>query len=134
MFGSFLDQFGLNFQLPDQSVQSGLFGANAPQQGQPPLGGPAAPGGAGTGLNMLQPSSGAAKAPPGATAPGTITPPPAATNPGAGSAQAPPGVTTSSPLGSPLAPGAETGFQNQAPDPAPAAGVGNQFANGKAGF
>ena len=130
MFGNFLQTFGLDFQLPDMNPQGGLFGPDAAQP--PAFGTPPAPGGAGTGLSMAPPATGgpapgAAQAPPGAIA----APPPAATNPGAGSSQAPPGAT--SPLASPLAPGAGTGFQNQTPDPAPAAGVGSQF-NGKAGF
>ena len=132
MFGDFLKTFGLDFQLPDQSPETGLFGSNAPQSGQPPLGGPAAPGGAGTGLNMAQPVTGGIQAPPGATAPGggNNVQPATASQP-----QQPP---QPSPLASPLAPGGGAGFgqpQNQPqPDPAPAAGVGNQFSNGKASF
>ena len=132
MFGNFLEQFGLNFQLPDQSPDSGLLGASAPQQGQPPLGGPAAPGGAGTGLNVSPPASTAAKAPPGITGgAGNITPPPGGggqPQPTSPASFAAPQAAAPSPLGSPLAPGGGSGFQNQpASDPAPAAGVGSQF-------
>jgi hypothetical protein len=130
MFGDFLQNFNLQFPLQGADAQGGLFGQNAPTQDQPPLGGPAAPGGAGTGLNMAQPASGAGKAPPSVTAPpsggNNLQPvaPPAATAPPA-----------PSPLASPLAPGGGSGFQGQPQnDPAPAAGVGNQFTNGKAGF
>jgi hypothetical protein len=130
VFGNFLQTFGLDFPLQAADAQGGLLGFNAPVAGDPSMGTAPPPGGAGTGLSMAPPATGgpgAAQAPPGVIA----APPPAATNPGAGSSQAPPGAT--SPLASPLAPGAGTGFQNQTPDPAPAAGVGNQF-NGKAGF
>jgi hypothetical protein len=122
MFGNFLQNFGLDFQLPDQNPQSGLFGSNAPQAGELPLGGPAAPGGAGTGLNMHPPASNATPSPAG-----IINPPPAATNPaGNGAAQPSP-----SPLASPLAQGQTNGaglLQLPPTDnPAPAAGVGSQF-------
>jgi hypothetical protein len=131
MFGNFLDQFGLNFQLPDANAQGGLFGPDAQQPAQQPPGAPPAPGGAGTGLNMTQPVTGAAQAPPGVTAPGGGN----NVQPVTGPQQQPP---QPSPLASPLAPGGGSSFgqpQNQQPDPAPAAGVGSQFGNnGKTGF
>jgi hypothetical protein len=129
MFGNFLQQFSLDFPLQSADAQGGMFGLNAPVAGDPSAGTtPPAPGGAGTGLNMAQPASGAAKAPPSVTAPpsggNNLQPvaPPAATAPPA-----------PSPLASPLAPGGGSGFQGQPQnDPAPAAGVGSQF--NKAGF
>jgi len=126
MFGDFLQTFGLDFPLQQTDAQGGLLGFNAPLGGQPSMGTPAAPGGAGTGLNMEQPVTGAAKAPP----PGVIAP-------GGGNnvqpVTAPQAPASPSPLASPLAAGGFGQPQNQ-PDPAPAAGVGNQFTNGKAGF
>ena len=161
MFGNFLSNFGLDFQLPQANAQGGLFGSDAPVEGQPPLGGPAAPGGAGTGLNVSPPASTAAKAPPGITGgAGNMAAPGSGGSPASFSQRFPRGawdpqgqgpsidqafsnVNTEyplgnalrqqqpappSPLGSPFAPGAGSGFQNQpAPDPAPAAGVGSQF-------
>ncbi len=132
MFGNFLEQFGLSFPLQTLDAQGGLFAASAPQpdgQNGMPLGG-SAPGGAGTGLNIAGPVA----HDPGPATPGQITPP-KMTDPGqAGLPQQP---AAPSPLASPLAPGAGSGFgqpQNQPDNPAPAAGVGNQFTNGKAGF
>ena len=132
MFGNFMQNFGLDFPLQQADAQGGLFGANAPQAGEPPLGGPAAPGGAGTGLNMTAPATGGPPPGPGGplAAPGVITPP-AATNP-AGSGSAAP-----SPLASPLAPGGGASALQQPPppadNPAPAAGVGSQFSGGQQG-
>ena len=131
MFGDFMKQFNLDFPFTALDAQGGLFGANAPQEGQPPLGGPAAPGGAGTGLNISTPAPASA---PGPAGPGTITPP-KMTDPGqAGLPQQQ--QPQQSPLASPLAPGGGAGFgqlqPQPQPDPAPAAGVGNQF--NKAGF
>ena len=131
MFGSFMQNFGLDFPLQAADAQGGLFGPNTPTP-DATLGGPAAPGGAGTGLNVSPPASTAVKAPPGITGgAGNITPPlggggqPQPTSPASFAA---PQAAAPSPLGSPLAPGAGSGFQNQpAPDPAPAAGVGSQF-------
>jgi hypothetical protein len=125
MFGNFLTQFGLDFPFQTVDSQGGLFGAVAPTDAQAPA--PAtAPGSEIT----PPPAAGAGKAPPSVTAPpsggNNLQPvaPPAATAPPA-----------PSPLASPLAPGGGSGFQGQPQnDPAPAAGVGNQFTNGKAGF
>lgn len=132
MFGDFLSQFGLDFSLQTDNSQSGLFGPNAPTEGQQPLGTSLAPGGAGTGLNMTQPVTGGIQTPPGVTAPGggnNVQPVTAPQGPAPGGP---------SPLASPLALGGGAGFgqpQNQQPDPAPAAGVGSQFGNnGKTGF
>ena len=123
--------FGLDFPLQQADAQGGLFGANAPQAGEPPLGGPAAPGGAGTGLNMTPPVTGGPAPGPGVAqgAPGVITPT-AATNTAA------PGAAAPSPLASPLAPGGGASALQQPPpadNPAPAAGVGSQFSGGQQG-
>jgi hypothetical protein len=128
MFGNFLEQFGLNFQLQDQNAQGGLFGTDIPQTAQqPPAAGVAAGNAGTTGLSSAPPPGVAP--PPGAAPPGFIGAP-NSTNPAALSGQSP---TAPSPLANPLAPGGMGGAflgQTQPPpttDPAPAAGVGNQF-------
>jgi hypothetical protein len=128
MFGNFLTQFGLDFPFQTLDAQGGLFAPNAPTENQQPLGA-AAPGGAGTGLNMTQPATNAVQAPPGATGGGAT--PPKMTDPGQAGLPQANAAPTPSPLASPLAPGGGSSFgqpQNQLlPDPAPAAGVGSQF-------
>ena len=75
VFGNFMDNFGLSFPLQQADAQGGLLGPNTPTP-DATLGGPAAPGGAGTGLNVSPPASTAAQAPPGITGgAGNITPP-----------------------------------------------------------
>jgi hypothetical protein len=76
---------------------------------------------------MEQPVTGGVKGPPGVIAPGGGNNVQPVTAPQA------PAPASPSPLASPLAAGGFGQPQNQ-PDPAPAAGVGNQFTNGKAGF
>jgi preprotein translocase subunit SecD len=114
MFGSFMENFGLNaFPWDSLDPQGGLFGQNAPQTpliGSQPSGtappqpggpGPAPPGGG----NNVQPVA-APQAPPAPNAPATPQP---------------------SPLGSPFAQG---GTPAPAPAaPAPAAGVGSAFGS-----
>ena len=115
MFGSFMENFGLNaFPWDSLDPQGGMFGPNAPQNpligsqnaGTAPPGGggaPAAPGGG----NNIQPI-GAPQPPPAPNA--TATPQP-------------------SPLASSFAPGGSGGTPPAAPAPAPAAGVGSTFGS-----
>jgi len=96
MFGSFVDNFGLNFSFEAQNP------AVAPQ----------APGANGLTAAPLNPSQDAG---------GSLA---------AGVAGQPSSPTTPSPLASPLGPGQATQAAVGAvqPNPAPAAGVGSQFA------
>lgn len=118
MFGDFLQQFGLDFQLSDPATQVGLLGLNTLQPTQPSVGTAPPP--------MAAPAGdvGGAKTPPATAA--TAAPPASASPPPAAPQQQP----QSSPLASPLAPGqSQLGpLQNE---PAPAAGVGSQFIGGK---
>ena len=98
MFGNFMQNFGLDFPLQQADAQGGLFGPNAPTP-DATLGGPAAPGGAGTGLNMHPPASTTAPAPAGG-----ISAPPATAN-AAGATGGQPAAPAPSPLASPMAAG-----------------------------
>jgi hypothetical protein len=135
MFGNFLQNFGLDFPLQSADAQGGLFGPNAPTP-DATLGGPAAPGGAGMGLDVSPPASSAVKAPPGITGgAGAMTPPPGGNQPQPTSPASfgAPGQAPPSPLASPLAPGAGSGLNQPVVDPAPAAGIGSQFSGGQQG-
>lgn len=125
MFGNFSQQFGLNFNI---DPQGGLFGPTEPGIDQPPLGGPAAPSGTGTGTGQPLPGATVAKAPnplPGAIQPQNAGQPIAPQGPALGPAQGAP-----SPLASPMAPGQPVPAPQPQNEAAPAAGIGSQFGNG----
>ncbi len=126
MFGDFFQNFGLNFPMQGADPQGGLFGDDAPVVGQPPLGGPAAPGGAGTG--RTGPNT---VAPTGPALPGSIEAPLVSQNAAGAGSPAPAPSPTPSPFASPLAPGQSPPAQPQPPqgDSAPAAGINSQFRN-----